>query len=302
MSVAMLILNWNGYEVTKECLLSLRKVSYPNFRIIVIDNGSKDSSVEKLRVEFPEQEIDILALDKNYGFTGGNNKGFEYARQKYDPDFYLMLNNDTIVDSMFLSRMTEAIAKDGACYAVVPKIFFYDRPKILWFAGGSVSRITGIVTHYGMRKKDSGKYSESGPTGFMNGCCALIPKKAIESLGILDDRFFANSEDADYSLRILDSGHTIQYAADAIIYHKVSHSFKSNRGKWLAFYLATRNLVQLQRKHLPPLMMPVFAAAFSLRWVAYLVVKLTLLRDFKSIKGIFTGISDGFSDRLRYVN
>jgi GT2 family glycosyltransferase len=302
MRVAMLILNWNGYEVTKECLLSLRKVTCRDFRIILIDNGSNDHSVEKLKQDFTGDNIDFLPLDKNYGFTGGNNRGLEYAKQNYDPDYYLMLNNDTIADPLFLDKMLEQFALDEQCFAVVPKIYFYDRPTVFWFAGGSISRITGVVKHFGAYQKDTGQFDESGRTGFMNGCCALISKASAKELGFMDDRFFANSEDADYSLRILDSGHTIRYAHEAVIYHKVSHSFKSNRGKWLGFYLATRNLIQMQRKHLPVWKMPFFLLAFSVRWVAYLTVKLTLLRDFKSIRAVFVGIADGFSNRLRYVN
>jgi len=300
--VAIIILNWNGFDVTKECISSLLDMNYQNVSIIIVDNASKDDSVNRLLEIYNDRRISYLPLDKNYGFTGGNNRGIEYARTTFKPDYYLLLNNDTVVEKDLLSKLLNAFKIDTNCYASVPKIFYYDNPDIIWFAGGSVSRITGRVTQFGQHKKDSAALSVSKPTGFMNGCCAMLPKETIENIGVLDDIFFANSEDTDYSLRILDSKHTIQYVADAIIYHKVNYSFKANKGKWLAFYLATRGIVLLQKKHLPAIVLPIFYLVFSVRWVIYLTVKLIFLRDFKSIIGIYEGLADGVTNRLRFVS
>jgi GT2 family glycosyltransferase len=300
-STAIIILNWNGFEVTKECLESLVKVDNVNLNVILVDNGSKDGSVEKFNNLFLNDEIDLIALEKNIGFTGGNNVGIKYAMDKYNPDFYLLLNNDTIVEPDFLEVMLRAFERDPLCFAVVPKILYYDRPDVIWFAGGKISRITGIANHYGINKVDNKEYNIPGNTHFMNGCCALISKASIEVLGGLDDRFFANSEDVDYSWRILDYERNIYYEPRARIYHKVNYSFKANRGKWLAFYLAARGIVLLQVKHLPGYKLPVFFCAFFLRWVAYLTFKLFFLGDLRSIKGIYQGVFDGIQKRLRFV-
>ncbi|MDQ6481562.1 glycosyltransferase family 2 protein [Dyadobacter sp. LHD-138] len=295
--VCIIILNWNGYEVTKECLHSLYKINYANYKIILVDNGSVDGSVDKLRADFSDFPVDFVALDKNHGFTGGNNLGIKYAAEKYTPDYFLLLNNDTTVNESFLEIMVGTFSTNSKCYAVVPKIYYYDRPDILWYAGGGISKITGIVQHYGINKKDSPEYSIPKEVDFMNGCTALISKESVADLGILDEIFFANSEDADYSLRILNSDHIILYAPEAVIYHKVSHSFKSNKGKWFTFYMATRNIIFLQRKHLPGFLMPAFFLIFGIRWMGYLTIKLFFLRDFKSIKGIYVGLVDGFLNR-----
>ncbi|MBO9616379.1 MAG: glycosyltransferase family 2 protein [Dyadobacter sp.] len=296
--ICIIILNWNGYQVTKDCIESLDNITYTNYKLILVDNGSADGSVESLKRDFPNHpHLDILPLDKNYGFTGGNNKGILYAKEKYAPEYYLLLNNDTTVDPTFLNVMQQQFAANPRCFAVVPKIFYYDRPQVLWYAGGGISRLTGVVEHYGINKTDSPKFNDSKSIDFMNGCSALISARAIEEIGILDERFFANSEDADYSLRILKSGHQIIYAADAIVYHKVSYSFKSNKGKWFTFYMATRNLILLQKKHLPLIMLPVFYSAFAMRWMFYLTLKLTYLKDSRSLKGIYLGFIDGSLNR-----
>lgn len=299
--VAIIILNWNGYDVTMECLSSLDNIEYNNLKIILVDNGSSDGSIEKFKVNLDLNRIDLMELETNTGFTGGNNCGIKYAIQNYDPEYCLLLNNDTVVEPNFINELVKPIEKDSNCFAVVPKIFFYDTPKLLWFAGGEISSITCIARHNGLNKVDSKEYSAEVTTSFMNGCCALISREAINTLGILDNEFFANCEDTDYSLRILKSGHTIIYCPSAVIYHKVSYSFRSNKGKWLAFYLASRNTILLQKKHIGKWMQPISFSVFLIRWVFYLILKLSFLNDFKSIKGILIGVNDGLFNKLRFV-
>lgn len=300
--VCIIILNWNGYAVTKDCIISLSNITYTNYKIILVDNGSKDGSVELLKKDFPDSNLDFLALPKNFGFTGGNNQGILWAKKEYNPEYYLLLNNDTVVEKDFLDKMVDQIETKSDAYAAVGKVLYYDRPEKIWFAGGKVSALTGVVTHFGLGENDEQACTSSEKTYFMNGCCALIKKQAIDELGVLDDRFFANSEDADYSLRIIKSGHSIYYVHDARIYHKVSHSFQSNKGRWLAFYLAARGIVLLQNKHLSKFSLPFFYAAYSTRWVFYLTLKLLLSRETKSIKAIYMGTWDGITNRLRFVS
>ena len=153
--------------------------------------------------------------------------------------------------------------------------------------------------------KPSGlKYESDGGPGIQDIMTILLgSKEAIKEVGMLDNRFFAYSEDTDYSLRILNSNHVTLYAPKAIIYHKVGHSSETNKGKWFAFYLATRNVIFLQKKHLSNLLFPLFIVSFGIRWVLYMSIKLTLLGDFKSIKGIYWGIVDGVFNRSRfYIN
>ncbi len=300
--VSIIILNWNGFEMTMDCLNSLSQIAYENYKVVLIDNGSDDGSAEKLQNRFESSFLDVVALNVNHGFTGGNNIGIEYAQKKYDPDFYLLLNNDTTVDKFFLSEMIKAFYSVTGCYAVVPKIYYYGNKNVLWFAGGSINRITGLIKHYGRNRKDSDKYNQQKKTAFMTGCAALISKEAIKEVGMLDNRFFAYSEDTDYSLRILNSKRVTLYAPKAMIYHKVGHSSEINKGKWFAFYLATRNVIFLQKKHLSNFLFPLFIVSFGIRWVLYMSIKLTLLRDFKSIKGIYQGIIDGSLNRSRFYS
>jgi GT2 family glycosyltransferase len=178
--VAIIILNWNGYKMTVDCLKSLFKITYSEYKIFLVDNGSSDGSIAKLKDQFPN--VDYLELDNNYGFTGGNNRGIEYARKKYSPEYILLLNNDTIVDVCFLSLMVETAEKDSQCGAVVPKIFFLEPSNHLYYAGGYLNRLSGMGEHYGWRQKDSNRYSVPRKVTFMNACASLIRMKVFESV------------------------------------------------------------------------------------------------------------------------
>jgi GT2 family glycosyltransferase len=302
-SVYIIILNWNGCDVTIDCLKSLNMVYYSNFKILVVDNGSKDGSVQRIGSLIKEMpSVSMLALDKNYGFTGGNNKGVEYVLLSENPDYFLLINNDTVVDPDFLLKMISLAETDDQILAVVPKIFYFDNPTMLWYAGGYINKLSCIGEHYGKNKIDSERYSHTKSVTFMNGCAILIKSETISELGLFDDDLFANCEDVDLSLRILQAGKQIMYEPNAIIWHKVSYSFKSNNNNWLGFYIATRNLVILQMKYnLKKWYFPIGFAYFLSRWFIYLEIKFFLQGKFTLCKYIFFGFKDGFTKKLRLL-
>ncbi|MCE5214153.1 MAG: glycosyltransferase, partial [Methanobacterium sp.] len=100
--VTIVIVNWNGWEDTIECLKSLYHVNYTNFNIIIVDNHSQDDSVKKIKDYIENKKLILIVNDENYGFAEGNNIGIRYAQKNFNPDYILLLNNDTIVDKEFL--------------------------------------------------------------------------------------------------------------------------------------------------------------------------------------------------------
>ena len=137
--VCIIILNWNGKELLKDCLSSLLKLTgYPNYKVIVVDNGSTDGSLEYVKKNFPQ--VDVLPLDKNYGFAKGNNKGIKYALKKYKPRYILLLNNDTkIIQRDWLTKLVETAESDKKIGIVVPKLIYTD---------GRIQHIWTIVNPY----------------------------------------------------------------------------------------------------------------------------------------------------------
>ena len=123
--VSIIILNWNNYEDTKECLLSLDKITYPNYEVIVVDNGSIDGSTLKIQKEFPQHKY--IYNNDNLGFTEGNNIGMEYAMKK-GTDFVLVLNNDITVENGFLESLVDIALKNPDAGIVGPAVYFYHEP------------------------------------------------------------------------------------------------------------------------------------------------------------------------------
>jgi len=140
-SVNLFVLNWNGRDLTLDCLSSLEKITYPNVKVYVIDNGSSDNSVTAIRNQFPEKSVfnsiyEIIELPENYGFARGNNAGFELVKQK--ANYTIFLNNDTIVDPNFVEPLINAMESNSTVKQSTPKIFYADNLDYIWFGGGKV--------------------------------------------------------------------------------------------------------------------------------------------------------------------
>lgn len=303
LKVGIIILNWNSALITYDCLKSLMSVDHVTFKVFVVDNGSIDNSLNELVENINnEKKITVINLEYNYGFTGGNNIGIQIAQREYDPDFFLLLNNDTVVDPFFLKNMISSFSLDKQIGVVVPKIFFYgENREFLYFAGGYINKLSGLGEHYNWKKKDSTSSVQSKYVSFANGCSMLIKKDVINTIGVLDDNFFANIEDVDYSYRILNAGFKIYYNAEAHLWHREGFASKKNIGNWIRVYLTTRNVILLQRKHASFFLFFFFTLYFSFRWVLYMSLKFFILGEYQSIKAIYHGIYDGFRNKLSFL-
>ncbi len=253
-SVAILIVNWNGREDTLECLRSLANLTYSNYRIILVDNGSTDRSVVDVKAEFPN--VKVIRSERNLRFAGGNNLGLRDVLDKKD-DFCLLLNNDTLVEADFLKHMVKTAQSDERVGMVGPKILYHPRQDVIWFAGGVLKPAWGYVRHFGLRQVDSDQYNSNLVVSFLTGCCLLIRREVIEEVGLLDEGFFLYSEDADYCIRVNKNGHKLFYEPKARIYHKLSRSTGGayNPEKWKRRY---QSLFRLVRKHTHPITWPLF--------------------------------------------
>lgn len=247
--VSIIILNWNGKKDTIECLESLKNITYPNYEILLVDNGSTDGSVEYFKETYPK--IKLIENEENLGFAEGNNIAIQYILNSIDSEYILLLNNDTTVRQNFLEELVNTVEKDKNIGICGPKMLFWDfkgRKDVIWYAGGKADLSRGKFYHHNIGEVDSFNEKEPKEVDFISGCCMLIKRDVFEKIGLLDPIYFAYCEDIDFCLRAKKSNFKIIYVPTSIIWHKVSASTKGQFNSKKA-YLKYRNTLFLIRKH-----------------------------------------------------
>ncbi len=221
LSVTVIVLNWNGKHLLPDCLGSLQKVDYFKYNVLVVDNGSSDKSVQYVQSNF--LEVDILELNVNLGYAGGNNAGFKHALLEYDSDAIIFLNNDTIVDKLFISALVKKLADPDVAIAA-PKIYYAHEPEKIWFNGADVNLALGKIVHRNIREMDSSKLNTRETSDYASGCCFAIKSDTFIDVNGFDEAFSMYAEDVDLSLRVLEGGKKISMVSEAKVWHKVSAS------------------------------------------------------------------------------
>lgn len=242
--VAIILVNYNGFIDTVECVKSLKKIGYRNYRIIIVDNGS----TQQMNVEqeaFLRKNAEIIFTNRNLGFSGGNNIGIRRAVE-LGAQYFLLLNNDTVVKQDFLTHLVKTALNYTNAGLICGKIYWFDEPEMIWYAGGTIDRKTCITTHYRYNKKDILDDEKTKPVTFASGCMWLVPKKTVDRIGVMSEAFFLYSEDDDYCCRVCDAGLDIIYCPQSVIYHKVSRSTGA-QSKDTQYYLARNRALMIQQ-------------------------------------------------------
>lgn len=221
-AVHVIILNWNNAPDTLACLESVCRMEYPNFSVLVVDNGSTDDSVEVICGRYPE--VEVVLTGANLGYAGGNNVGIRRALVD-GTEYVCVLNNDTEVAPSFLSALVEAM-DDPRIGIAGPLVYYADPSNMIFSAGCDIDWRGGIVHHRGMGiiagTEQSAAFTEPRNVNALAGCGLLVSRIAIERAGLLDPTFFLNFEDIDWCIRIAKSGLGVRYVPAAIMWHKVS--------------------------------------------------------------------------------
>lgn len=242
--VAIILVNYNGADDTIDCIKSLSEIKDIEYEIVVVDNCSTDNSVDILKKYQEIYTFTLLQAEFNNGFSSGNNIGIEYAK---NADYYLLLNNDTVVKPDFLKKLIEEFQKNPKCGATISKILYYSQPDTIWYAGGSFNPKTARSEHYHFNEKNDINDALPKKVTFASGCCLCVSKELIERIGLLNEDFFLYEEDAEFCYRITEAGFEIIYVPDSIIYHKVSAS--TGQGSPMSQYYTVRNKYYLIRTH-----------------------------------------------------
>lgn len=237
--VYIVVLNYNGYKDTIECLKSLSKINYKNYKIVVVDNCSTDNSVENIK-NYIVDNVYLLESNENLGFAGGNNIGIKFALEN-DAEYILLLNNDIIVDKDFLSNMIDGFKNNFDVGMISPKIYYYDNKKLINSFGARKS-LYGTIKNIGQNCKDCEKFSEDLFVDYIMGCCMLIKSDVIKKVGLLEEKYFMYLEESDYCEKV-NKAFKIMVKSDSHIWHKEGSSTKKSFSKinYFSLYYCRRN-------------------------------------------------------------
>jgi GT2 family glycosyltransferase len=329
--VSIIILNWNGWKDTIECLESVFQINYPKYEIILIDNGSRDGSYEKLKgyaeskigiqtkyinyhneeyimindaqkittplnnvQEFDTNKKLILIKNKvNYGFAEGNNIGIRYAIKEFNPAYVLLLNNDTVVEKNFLLDMVKVAKQDSSIGIVGPIIYNYNAPKSIQSMGFKIYWVIGAVSPNKVKRVE-----DHLETDFISGCAMLVRKKGILPRELLNAKYFLYWEDVEFCVRLKKEGYKVVISPQSKIWHKTEGSSKKNINRNREYYGA-RNLFYFisehySKRHFFCFLLGFFS--FKLWW--YLV---SIIKSYRSERGeMVTSFLKGVFDGLQY--
>jgi GT2 family glycosyltransferase len=294
-SLAIILVNWNSFNVTADCLKSLRLVDYPNFITIVVDNGSEDGSGEKLKESYPE--IKLVENKENLGFTGGNNAGIQLAL-KAQVKYIMLLNNDTIVTPNFVPPLIAKMESNKQIGAVQPKIMFNKERQIIWNAGSTYQKFWAISKTLGLNKLDVGQFNTMKEVPWITGCCFLTTSKIVKEVGLLDQRFFIYYEDTDWSFKIRNLGYKLIFNPEATIYHEVGMSNENRKNHSegtispFSHYMTVRNHIYIIKRYSKGLNLIGAWTNQLFKFIGY-VVYFTIRGRFSKLKFVLRGFRDG---------
>ncbi|KAA0229999.1 glycosyltransferase family 2 protein [candidate division KSB1 bacterium] len=230
--VVAVVLNWNGYDDTAKCVLSLQKAAYANLQIILVDNASTDGSAGRLERDFPE--LPFIKLSHNGGYAAGNNAGIKLALERR-ADYVLVLNNDVVVEPGFLWPMVQLAEKNPAAGVVTCKALLQSGNGRIYCTGGNLSRLRcgGVPLPPGERDRE-------GEVQFISGCILLARREVFEKLGSFDERFFMYFEDVEFSRRVRRQ-FKLFYTPAGVVYHKSGGGDKWKNYTETYLYYTSRN-------------------------------------------------------------
>lgn len=250
--VFIIILNYNGKDVLKNCLASVFKLDFPNLEVVVVDNNSTDGSLEFAKANF--SKAIFIKNEENLGYAAGNNVGIRFALERL-ADYVLLLNNDTEVEKDFLAHLV-AVAEKEKKSGLLSPVIFNGRDKTVWFSGGTVNWLRMKAKH-NQKIRTEDYYA----TGFVSGCALLVKAAVFKAIGLLDEDYFLYWEDVDFSVRARRAGFENLVVAKSWVDH--FEKSESNR-KQKTYWLVVSGLVFF-RKNTPLLLRPWIAIYTRLR-------------------------------------
>ncbi|HEY7270902.1 MAG TPA: glycosyltransferase family 2 protein, partial [Dehalococcoidia bacterium] len=272
--VVAVVLTWNNFADTDECLTSLMAQTYPNLQVLVVDNGSTDNSPVWLRQKWGEA-VAVAESERNLGCGGGYAFGISRALAQ-GADYVALIDNDTVSAPGLIARLMATLREDASAGLATAVMTYYDEPSRVWFARGRYSRFLGITRHAGLGADVStlGAASRGAyETEYVPSCAVLMSRQALEVVGLPDERLFFGHDDVDWCLRARDAGFKLLVVAEPLVRHKVSTT-GGRRGSlaftdFSAYHHARGSMVMARRHARGWRLAPYLAGQVLVRWPYY---------------------------------
>lgn len=221
--VLVVTINYNQNGYTEECVASLLRSSYTNFKVVVVDNGSSKDHYECLLHALPEDgRLSIERLEENRGYVGGVNFGLEMGSE-LRPDYFLVLNNDTLIDESAIASLVECAERRGRRAIVSGKVYNYDEKDMLQYIGQDFDP-KGMLDQRsivkGGRERDVGQYDVEREMGMLDDIYWLLPFNLYKEIGPYSEYFYLYGEQNDYGIRASRAGYKLVYTPNAKLWHK----------------------------------------------------------------------------------
>ncbi|MBU1372226.1 MAG: glycosyltransferase family 2 protein [Bacteroidetes bacterium] len=294
--VGVILVNWNSFEFTNQCILSLKKCNQEIFDIIVVDNGSNDWSNHELKKS--HSDVVLIQSETNTGFAGGNNLGIDYALKR-DYTYIMLLNNDTFVEENFLTVLVDYMDQNSDVGIIQPKIFCHHNRKLLWNGGSYYYNWITLPYTKGYLKPASHEFNRIKEVDWVTGCAFFTRSSILKEVGTLEEKFFIYFEDVDLSFRIKKQGYKLIYHPFSIIYHIAGMSNKSKVKQKegyvnpIVHYLNQRNRIWFIKRYVKWYsLLPTFFYNFF--YTAAIMSYFVIFKRFKKLKAVYDGSKDGF--------
>lgn len=254
--VSLITINYNQPDVTCAMLETVKRLTYPNLEVFVVDNGSREDDTGRFRAILPD--ANIIIIKKNVGFAGGNNAAVPQAKG----DYIFFVNNDTELPPDLIEHLVEPFQKIKDVGMVCPKIIYYDPPQLIQYAGYTeINPFTARNSTVGQFEVDKGQYDKGGFTSYAHGAAMLVSKEAIQKAGMMPEFFYLYYEELDWSQLIKNAGFKIYYQPKGKIFHKESVTI--GRMSPEKIYYVTRNRILFMRRHAQAWQLMLFAPFFT---------------------------------------
>ncbi len=335
--VVIVLLNWNGWEDTIECLKSINKVEYPNYFLIVVDNASHDDSLNRIKnfcngtpitesfqdahqnnsriielLELDQDQLSTVKIDperfinsdklekliiiknnENYGFTEGNNIAMKFAISKLPLDYFLLLNNDTVVDKLFLKNMINSVCKNKNIGFAGPKIYYHKPDEIsnlISFAGGKIGLNSSEPHPIGVDEIDIGQYDKDKIVDYVEGSCMLVSKELTEKVGLFNPEYFTYWEEIDWCIRGKKAGYDTLYTSKSTIWHKC---YGSDTGANSIYYMIRNRFLFIKENETKRQTFTSLLYYFFYFFWKILISLTIIRRDKTKLKSFIRGTRDG---------